>query len=160
MKPVVSQITDVLVQRLQTVTTANGYNQTLNVTRLTSQGLDSVEHGKCLVAQTTNLTRYEDVITMQVPTRTGRTAVFGIVIYLRTDDSDATPIEDVANLAAFDAIAAVSTADDWYKFGGLAFCARWLDIDFNVDSHAGFLEVVVGLEVQFITQDKSPATAA
>lgn len=112
--PVVDRIARVIETRVDGVTIANGYNQTLVSARQTKEGGVSPYDGVVTIVQMD--ANDEPLIETGNPPMVTWKQPFAINICVRPSDTDDTPIEALLNLAASDVITAVCAPAAWYQF--------------------------------------------
>jgi len=155
--PVIEQIADTLVTRLQAVTTGNGYLFSVSsVVRPDRKGTPTAADYLVVVEQTT--TERNDDLTrasssgLQIAWDTE----FQITCYLRPSDSDTTALDQLGNIAISELTKGVATTSNWHTFGSKAINATFTGQEhFSDDSGAG---VKLMLQVTYRTDEANPTT--
>jgi hypothetical protein len=156
--PVVDRIARVIESRIDGVTIANGYSQTLVAARQTKAGEVTPADGTVIIVQMD--ASDEPLLENGNPPMVTWRQQFAINIYVRPSDADSTPIDALVNLAVSDVIRAVCTPAAWYQFadsdGYTAINAEWGSKQ-NFNAENGTLEgATLPLTVEYRTSETDP----
>lgn len=115
--PIIEQIAQAVKTRLETVTTANGYQQTLTIKRPTRQGTDwTPEHNLVLLSHG-DASRNADYEYEANPMVYAWDQQFAIEIFQIPSEDDTAPIEQLANVVLADVITALTDPDEtWHEW--------------------------------------------
>lgn len=155
--PVIEQIADALVTRLQAVTTGNSYAFTVaSVIRPDRAG--TITHTDYLVAVEQTTTERNDELSraasggLQIAWDT----TFQITCFLRPTDSDTTALDQLGNIAISELTRGICNASAWWTFGSKAIDATFTGQEhFNDENGAG---VRLLLRVTYRTDEADPRT--
>jgi hypothetical protein len=156
--PVIEQIADTLVTRLQAITTTgNAYLFTVSsVIRPDRKGTPTATDYLVVVEQTT--TERNDDLTRASATglQIAWDTEFQITCYLRPSDSDTTALDQLGNIALSEMTRAIASTGTWYTFGSKAIDATFTGQEnFSDDSGAG---VKLMLQVTYRIDESDPRT--
>lgn len=156
--PVIEQIADALVTRLQAITTTgSAYLFTVaSVIRPDRVGtITHVDYG-VIVEQTT--TERNDDLTRASATglQIAWNTEFQITCFLRPTDTDTTALDQLGNIALTEMTRAIASTSTWYTFGSKAIDATFTGMEhFNDENGAG---VRLMLRVTYRTDESDPRT--
>lgn len=122
-KPVVELIGVELFDRLRKVTKANGYAVDLVPDRPRRNGGFVPRHLLALLAQS-DATLDDVNSTGSYPTGIARVQTFEVGVMVLADEQDATPADELINLAVAEVERAITAPTNWHTMGGLAHGAR------------------------------------
>ena len=155
--PVIEQIADTLVSRLQNVTTGNSYAFSVSsVVRPDRNGTPTAADYLVVVEQT-NTERNEDLSRasstgLQIAWNTE----FQITCLLRPTDTDTTALDQLGNIALSELTRGIANSSTWYTFGTKAIDATFTGQEhFSDESGAG---VRLTLRVTYRTDESDPRT--
>ena len=122
-----------ILDRLETVTTGNGYSQTLDVERPKRKGVQGLLGFKTVLVQAPEAEFVE--ILEGVPATITWRQLYEVYITIAPSDTSTTPLDTVANIAAADAEMAITDGGggEWSSFGGLARYAEQTGRDIGND---------------------------
>ncbi len=155
--PVIEQIADALVTRLQAVTTGNSYAFTVSsVVRPDRKGTPTAADYLVVVEQT-NTERNDEL------TRASATGLqiawntdFQITCFLRPSDTDTTALDQLGNIAISELTRGIASTSTWRTFGNKAINATFTGQEhFSDENGAG---VRLTLQVTYRTDESNPTT--
>lgn len=157
--PVIEQIAQKLKARLETITVANGYNQTVcSVVRPTRTGGFSPSD-KLIVLQQGDGVRDEENDYAGNPNAIAWMQPFIVQLYVRPSDRDITPVDTIINVFAADAIKAIGSPNNWHTWDGLAFNTFIRDPQSFAESQGEHEGVELQIDVNYRVNENDPYTA-
>ncbi len=155
--PVIEQIADTLVTRLQAVTTANTYAITVSSV-IRPDRVGTITHTDYLVTIEQTETERNDDLTRASATglQIAWNTTFQITCFLRPTDSDTTALDQLGNIALTEMTRGIASTSTWYTFGSKAIDATFTGMEhFNDENGAG---VRLMLRVTYRTDESDPRT--
>lgn len=161
--PVVEQIAQKIVGRLELITEANDYDFDAVVERPTRfKGWKPTD--KHIVLVQGEETIDEENTTVGNPVAVARWQEFQVGVVAINSETDTDPVEMVANCRAAQAMVALSTpetpGDDWVKWDGLAIDTDWLPMTDFLDQGSSIIGQVLHINVLYRTPENDPYTVA
>lgn len=155
--PVIERIVAEIKDRLDFVTTGNGYNQTLSVERPLRRGVQGLLGFKTIVEQAPEA-QFVEILHGNPGTITWKQDI-DVSILVAPSDAATTPLDTVANLAAADAEYAITHdgSNEWSQFGGLALFAEQTGRDISSDGKESIVRLTYS--VTYRTPENDPYTA-
>lgn len=155
--PVIEQIADTLVSRLQAITTGNGYLFSVaSVLRPDRNGTPThVDYG-VIVEQTT--TERNDDLTRASATglQIAWNTEFQITCFLRPTDTDTTALDQLGNFALSEMTRAIASTSTWHTFGSKAIDATFTGQEHFSDENGAGVRLL--LRVTYRTDESNPTT--
>lgn len=158
-EPIVENIAAALFTRLESVTEANGYQQTLSAVRPKSTlGDIAPTHLRAVLLQDDPSPASESDVP-GAPFAQAWWQPFVICIYVRPSDGDSIPIDTRINRVWADVVKAITAPTAWHTFGAGAINAR-IDPPERFDHDDGAHEgVMIVVSVLYRTSETDPYTA-
>jgi hypothetical protein len=155
--PVIEQIADALVTRLQAVTVANSYAITVaSVVRPNRNGTATSTDYLVTLEQTTTERNDELSRAASGGLQIAWNTEFQITCLLRPTDTDTTALDQLGNIALTELTRGIASTSGWYTFGNKAINATFTGQEhFNDESGAG---VKLMLQVTYRTDESDPRT--
>ncbi len=165
--PIVEQIAQELESRLRNVTTANGFNQNLIVTRPARYGVIGVKDNLAIIRQSgpvPNADLSNNGIIPGNPPAQEWVQVFTVTLLSRQSERDSTPAETYVNQMWADAKQAITRFDEtdqatWDSFGGLAREAEITDSGIGIwEDDVATAAIEINVTVKYRTSLHDPYT--
>ena len=161
--PVVEQIAQKILGRLEKVTEANDYDFDAVPERPTRfNGWKPLDKHVVLVQGEETLD--EENTTVGNPVAVARWQEFLIGVVAKNSDTSTEPVETIANSRAAQVMVALSTpedsGEDWVKWDGLAIDTDWLAMTDFVDQGGSIIGQIVRINVLYRTPENDPYTVA
>lgn len=146
-----------ILDRLETVTTGNGYSQTLDVERPIRRGVKGLVGFKTILEQAPEA-QFVEILSGN-PSRIIWRQDYEVSILVAPSDLSTTPLDTVANVAAADAETAITDGGggEWSQFGGLALYAEQTGRDISNDGKEAIVRLTYS--VTYRTPENDPYTA-
>jgi hypothetical protein len=155
--PVVEQIAEVLVERLEQITTANGYEfDVYEVVRPTRTNNDFSPRNLSILVDQASLTRNDDLSYPGNPPAVAWDVIFNIHCFVR--ESDKTEIAKATGENEFHSavIKSIVTSNMWYTMDSLAVIADIGNVEKFSSSTGDHAGVMVPLSVTYRVSEDDP----